>query len=42
MTRCSFEAEHGKRIGWKPQYPPEYILQAADTEVGLILENLRG
>lgn len=28
---------HGGLIGWKAQYPPEHILEAADDEVELIL-----
>ncbi|PSN71990.1 NAD(P)-binding protein [Corynespora cassiicola Philippines] len=38
---CTFTAEHGKKIGWTPQYPPEHIIEAADAEVELILRNLK-
>ncbi|KAE8315141.1 hypothetical protein BDV41DRAFT_199358 [Aspergillus transmontanensis] len=38
--KCTFTAVHGKQIGWQPQYPPEHILEAADTEVELILKSL--
>lgn len=31
-------AEHGKKIGWQPQYPAEHILDALAGEVDLILE----
>lgn len=37
--RCKFTAEHGKKIGWKPRYAPEHILEDADAEVELILNN---
>ncbi|KAF2648789.1 NAD(P)-binding protein [Lophiostoma macrostomum CBS 122681] len=37
---CTFTAEHGRKIGWKPQYEAQHILEAADEEVELILENL--
>lgn len=40
--RCSLEPEHGIEIGWKAKYAPEHILEAADAEVELILENLAG
>lgn len=39
---CTFEAKHGEKIGWKPKYAPEHILEAADAEVELILEHLEG
>ncbi|GAB7357640.1 hypothetical protein MBLNU459_g0137t1 [Dothideomycetes sp. NU459] len=39
--RCDLKAEHGKSLGWKPRYAPEHILQSADVEVELILENLK-
>ncbi|PYH93097.1 hypothetical protein BO71DRAFT_450984 [Aspergillus ellipticus CBS 707.79] len=38
--RCFFTAEHGRKIGWKPHYPPEHILEAADDEVAFILKGL--
>lgn len=38
--RCTFTAEHGRSIGWKPQYPPEHIIEDAENEVQLILDNL--
>jgi hypothetical protein len=41
MFSCIFQAEHGKEIGWKPQYKPEHIIETADEEVDLILQNLR-
>jgi hypothetical protein len=37
---CTWTAEHGKRIGWKPRFAKEHIFEAADEEVGLILEHL--
>ncbi|KAL5313631.1 hypothetical protein ACEPPN_018052 [Leptodophora sp. 'Broadleaf-Isolate-01'] len=37
---CTFTPEHGAKIGWKAQYRPEHILEAADEEVDLILANL--
>ena len=41
VSRCTFTAEHGEEIGWKPKYAPEHILEAADEEVELILANLK-
>ncbi|KUI69069.1 hypothetical protein VM1G_04695 [Cytospora mali] len=38
--QCTFTAEHGKKIGWKPQFAPEHIIEYADTEVEIILENM--
>ncbi|CAI6327536.1 unnamed protein product [Periconia digitata] len=37
---CSMTAENGRKIGWKPQYAPEHILETVDEEVSWILENL--
>ncbi|EXJ89271.1 hypothetical protein A1O3_02337 [Capronia epimyces CBS 606.96] len=37
---CTFTAKHGEQIGWKPQYPPHHILEAADDEVELVLSSL--
>ncbi|KAI0020768.1 hypothetical protein F4780DRAFT_346588 [Xylariomycetidae sp. FL0641] len=40
--RCTYTAQRGvKELGWKPQYPPEHILEAADEEVELVLKNLK-
>lgn len=41
VYRCTFTAEHGKKIGWTPQFPPEDILEMADAEVELIMKNLK-
>ncbi|KAF9876568.1 nad dependent epimerase dehydratase family protein [Colletotrichum karsti] len=38
--KCTFTAKHGSAIGWKPQYTPEHIIESADAEVELILQNL--
>lgn len=38
---CTLTAEHGSKLGWKPQFAPEHILEAADEEVAVILENLK-
>lgn len=38
--KCTLEAQHGREIGWIPQYPPEHILDGADAEVDLILRNI--
>lgn len=35
-----FTAEHGRRIGWEPMYPPQHILDVADDEVALIMKGL--
>jgi len=37
---CTLRADHGSRIGWKPKYSAEHILEAADAELDLILRNL--
>ncbi|KAH8774349.1 hypothetical protein F5883DRAFT_546663 [Diaporthe sp. PMI_573] len=37
---CTLPAEHGMKIGWKPRYAPEHIIEDADNEVQLILDNL--
>ncbi|KAG9546391.1 NAD(P)-binding protein, partial [Aureobasidium melanogenum] len=37
--KCMLTAEHGKKIGWQPQYPAEHILDALEEEVNLILEH---
>lgn len=39
-SRCTFTAEHGRKIGWKPHYAPEHIIEDVDNEVQLILDNL--
>ncbi|PYH97947.1 hypothetical protein BO71DRAFT_480833 [Aspergillus ellipticus CBS 707.79] len=39
--KCLFTAEHGRQIGWEPQYPPEHILTAADDGVALILASFQ-
>ncbi|KAK8043121.1 hypothetical protein PG994_013604 [Apiospora phragmitis] len=38
---CTFTAKHGQEIGWKPAHSPEHILEAAEDEVALILDNLK-
>ncbi|KAH8194026.1 hypothetical protein TruAng_011807 [Truncatella angustata] len=38
--RCTFTAEHGKEIGWQPEFRPEHILEDADAEVELVLQSL--
>ncbi|KAK8867400.1 NAD dependent epimerase dehydratase family protein [Apiospora arundinis] len=38
---CTFTAKHGEEIGWKPNHKPGHILEAAEDEVALILENLK-
>lgn len=37
--KCMLTVEHGKKIGWQPQYPAVHILDALEEEVDLILEN---
>ncbi|KAK7730350.1 hypothetical protein SLS53_009050 [Cytospora paraplurivora] len=37
---CTFTAEHGKELGWEPQFAPEHIIEYAEAEVNLILDNL--
>jgi hypothetical protein len=36
--RCTLRAERARELGWKAEYPPEHILEAADAEVELILK----
>jgi hypothetical protein len=38
--RCTMTAKNGANLGWKPLYKPEHILEAADEEVELILQNI--
>lgn len=38
--RSTYTSRRGKDLGWKPQYPPEHMLEAMDAEVDLILSNL--
>ncbi|KAL4867278.1 hypothetical protein BDV12DRAFT_209954 [Aspergillus spectabilis] len=35
-ARSPYTAEHGKEIGWSPQFPAQHILEAADEEVDFI------
>lgn len=37
---CTFTAVHGKQLGWKPEFPPEHAIEAAQAEVDLILKHL--
>ncbi|KAJ4253747.1 hypothetical protein NW762_010141 [Fusarium torreyae] len=37
--RCTFTAEHGRKIGWRPAYTAENILATADEEVDRILQH---
>lgn len=39
--RCTLKADRASKFGWKPEYPPEHIFEAADAEVELILEHAR-
>lgn len=39
--RCTLSARNGGKIGWKPQYPPDHILEAMDEEVELVLASLK-
>ncbi|KAL1869343.1 hypothetical protein Daus18300_005555 [Diaporthe australafricana] len=39
---CTFTAEHGRKIGWRPQFSPEHIIEDAENEVQLILDSLGG
>ncbi|KAH6660840.1 hypothetical protein BKA67DRAFT_530923 [Truncatella angustata] len=38
--KCTFVAKHGEKVGWKPEYPPEHILEDAEREVDVILANI--
>lgn len=38
---CTYTAKRGvEKLGWKPAYKPEHILEAAEAEVELILTNI--
>ena len=37
---CTLQAKNGRKIGWTPQFPEEHILEMADEEVDIILQNL--
>lgn len=37
--RCTFTAARGQTIGWKAEYPPEHIFEAAGEEVDLVLQH---
>ena len=39
--RCTLTARNGEKIGWKAQYSPGHILEAADGEVERVLASLR-
>ncbi|CAN8100997.1 unnamed protein product [Discula destructiva] len=34
---CAFTAEHGKSLGWTPQFSAQHLIETADEEVELIL-----
>ncbi|KAJ5331825.1 hypothetical protein N7476_001608 [Penicillium atrosanguineum] len=36
---CTLQARNGRKIGWRPQFPEEHILEMADEEVDIILQN---
>ncbi|OJJ77419.1 hypothetical protein ASPBRDRAFT_70828 [Aspergillus brasiliensis CBS 101740] len=38
--KCTFVSEHGKQIGWVPQYAPEEFVRCMDEEVERILDDL--
>ncbi|KAK3053497.1 hypothetical protein LTR09_005666 [Extremus antarcticus] len=38
---CTFTAQQGEHIGWKPSYAAEHILKASDDEVQGILDYLK-
>ncbi|KAJ5747013.1 uncharacterized protein N7511_008709 [Penicillium nucicola] len=38
--QCTLQSKNGLHIGWKPQFPSQHILDAADAEVDIILRNL--
>ncbi|KAI1761319.1 hypothetical protein GGR53DRAFT_506140 [Hypoxylon sp. FL1150] len=39
--KCTFTAQRGYELGWKPQYAPNHIIEDADAEVELILQHLK-
>ncbi|KAI9905070.1 hypothetical protein N3K66_001599 [Trichothecium roseum] len=38
--KCTLTASHGHKLGWKPVYPPQHILETADEEVELVLKHI--
>lgn len=36
---CTLQARNGQKLGWKPQFSEEHILEMADEEVDIILQN---
>jgi hypothetical protein len=38
--KCTFVPKHGAKLGWKPAYKPEHILEDAENEVDLILSHI--
>lgn len=38
--RCTLQADRGRKIGWSPQYSTQHILEDAEHEVQLILDNI--
>lgn len=38
---CTLTARHGSKIGWTPEFLSTHILDTADEEVALILDNLK-
>ena len=40
-NRCTLTARNGDKIGWKPEYAAEHIIEAMDEEVERVLANLK-
>lgn len=38
--RCTFEAKRAYSLGWRPDHAPEHIVEVADAEVELILNQI--
>ncbi|KAI8939854.1 hypothetical protein NX059_003590 [Plenodomus lindquistii] len=38
---CTLVADNGLKIGWKPKYKADHVLEAAGAEVDLVLRNLK-
>lgn len=40
-ARCTFTARHVEKLGWHATHPASHILEAAEEETALILENIK-
>lgn len=40
LHRCTLQADRGKKIGWSPEFSAQHILEDAENQVQLILDNI--